>query len=104
MRCFETLGWVRRQVRRLSDVVRSCTGRGEEWRSTDDGEPFSVGVECAVLRDDGLWVSHEQSSNAGPDLRVNESTGLATKNTLESVRGGSVGHQAGSRDWLNGLR
>ena len=33
------------------------------------------------MRDDGLWVSREKSSNAGPDLAVSE-TGLTTKNAF----------------------
>jgi len=41
----------------------SCTG---EWRGTNHGVLFSVGVACAVLMDDGSKVICDQSSNTRP--------------------------------------
>ena len=67
-----------------------------------DGETFSVGVECAVLRVVGLRVSSEQSSNARLDPGVSV-TDLATNNTFARVRGGNLGHQVRSRVWVEGL-
>ena len=67
-----------------------------------DGETFSVGVECAVLRVVGLRVSYEQSSNARPDLGVSV-TDLATNNTFARVRGGNLCHQEGFGVRVEGL-
>ena len=60
---------------------------------------FSVGVDRAVLTDDG---SCEQSSNTRPDLKVAE-TDLAAKHAFVGVRGGDVGHQACLKYQVDGL-
>ena len=90
-------------MRRMSTSLGSVLGG--EWRGTDDGGHFLVGGECAVLRNDGLRVSCEQSGNVRPELGelgVCE-TDLATKYTSARVRGGDVGHQGCSRDRVDGI-
>ena len=87
-------------VRRMSDGDRHRPeGLYWEWRRTHDGGPFSVGVECAVLRDNGSQAGCERCSNARPDLGVSE-TNLAKMNAVARV--GEVMWVIRRGDWVDG--
>ena len=89
----------------VTDIGRSVMSRGPvsrgEWRGNDDGALLSWSIVCSLERRSLVGLLGV-GSYTRPDPGVSE-TNLAAKNKFARVRGGHDGHQACSRDWVDGI-